>query len=67
MLFHNGDLPVAGGTGDGKGGGVVVALQGFQRGETSPPWAWCCSPRRCHHALEATSASRGFAHLAGRA
>lgn len=33
MVFHSGDLPVAGGV-DGKDGGGVVALQGFRRGET---------------------------------
>lgn len=34
MLFHSGDLPVAGGVG-GEGGGGVVALQGFCKGETA--------------------------------
>lgn len=37
MLFHSGDLPVAGGV-DGEGAGVAVALQGFRGGETKSHW-----------------------------
>lgn len=40
---------------------VLVALQGFRRGEAESPVGLGCSPGRCPRALEGTLAGRGFA------